>query len=121
MSKFDDCYISSGLKSSLDPIVFTQEAADMLIEICAREPVPFPMIFVTHRCEAWPSFSIIGPPNTNKRDDDHTKWDIGPFQLNWESIHADIAMGNIKAADLPDDAVFGKVFYEADGKTPAKF
>jgi hypothetical protein len=118
---FTQAYKQSGLADALalDGITFTQEVADLLVTVVAFEGISFPLLAVTFRSEASPPFNIYTLPNVNGHPEDPDHWDIGPGQPDRIWYRKLVAAGQIDA--LPEELVFGTVFYEEDGKTPCAF
>jgi hypothetical protein len=117
---FTQAYNQSGLADALalDKITFTQEAADLLVTVVKLEPISFPLLAVTFRSEASPPFNIHTLPNVNGHPEDPDHWDIGPGQPDRIWYRKLVAAKQIEA--LPEDQVFGTVFYEgAQASLPA--
>ena len=125
---FDEAISASGINALLPQItelspqgrpLLTQEASDLAIAVAKLEHVSPHLVCFSHMCEA--SFILYSVPQTNGHPESYFLWDVGSFQISMRWSVRSSWLGEIKTSDLPWVEVFGTVFYESDGVTPAKF
>lgn len=96
---FWDCFYKSGLNKAhakgqyADAKLFTQAAADLLLDIHQAEGTSLSLLAVTLMNENT-TFDLYLKPNTKFKNTEW--WDVGPFQLNQHYTNAAIESGAIK-------------------------
>jgi hypothetical protein len=114
---FQDCFVRSRLSSTgppkdqyADARHFTQEAANLLLDIHNAEGTSLSLLAVTLMNENT-FFNLYLKPNTNpdKKGNDSARdfWDVGPFQLNQRYTNKAIANKTVSIEGLAMGDVFG--------------
>jgi RHS repeat-associated protein len=101
----------------------SQEVADLIQKVSALEGTSRELLTVTLMNESSLSASALtAPANTNGKNDDVMKWDVGPFQINIGWTYAALEKKEVSfQGGLTKEGVFGYSFYHSDMKTPAAF
>lgn len=127
MSNFQEALIASGLGPMYEKSNYAlygpinEEAIRIILRVGEWEKCPPTMGAHTHMNES--SFRLYLEPQTNEKSDPENiknpdKWDFGPWQINRGLYLRNVELKYYRG--LPDEDVFGRVFYNPDG-TPAEF
>lgn len=107
---FWDCFYKSGLNKAhaknqyADAKLFTQAAADLLLDIHQAEGTSLSLLAVTLMNENT-TFDLYLAPNTKFKNTEW--WDVGPFQLNQHYTNIAIKKGAVTMDGLDYGGIYG--------------